>query len=72
MTHLRGFHTSTRNSYDKFYIRNWRRPLRIGKYVDQRRGSREMEELEAIAGLLDVLDEFPECGTDNISETERC
>ncbi|KAJ3620778.1 hypothetical protein MTP99_004700 [Tenebrio molitor] len=27
-----------------------------------------MEELEAMAGLLDVLDEFPECGTDYNSE----
>ncbi|KAJ3615519.1 hypothetical protein MTP99_007322 [Tenebrio molitor] len=30
-----------------------------------------MEELEAMAGLLDVLDEFPECGTDYNSETTR-
>jgi hypothetical protein len=28
-----------------------------------------MEELEAMAGLLDVFDEFPECGTDYNSET---
>jgi hypothetical protein len=44
--------------------------LRIGKYVDQ--VNVEIEESEAIADLLDVLDEFPECGTDIISETERC
>jgi hypothetical protein len=43
--------------------------LRIGKYVDQ--VNVEIEESEAIADLLDVLDEFPECGTDNISETAR-